>query len=181
MINLKNAIYYEYVDDVIIEIFDKYKWGLKRLEVEFSQELLETIVYCSFNLEGALIAFCAWTLWKKESGERFSSDKLTTILIDALKQGWIPTEFQENYLKQHADILENPRNLIWRKAAEILGDDLRNQTISDITEDGKLIFRDNLSLTQSDSEKMNIFGEYIIKLWHDNKFFSSDNYQSSSF
>ena len=49
MIDLREAVYEEYIDDIVVEIFDKYKWGLRRLGVNFCQELLETIVYCPQN------------------------------------------------------------------------------------------------------------------------------------
>ncbi len=167
MIDLRQAVYYEFVDDITVEIFDQYKWGLKRLGIDFSQELLEMIVYCSFGLESTLLAFCAWTLRKKEKGESFSRELLTNILIDALREGWIPSEFQKDYLKKHGNILTHPRESIWKEAEKILGYELRNQTISDITEEGQLIFRNNLQLTPNDTDKLAILRTYIVRLVND--------------
>ena len=108
MIDLRKAVYYEYIDDGVVEIFDKYKWGLRRLGVNFSQELLETIVYCSRNLETTLMAFCSWVLWLKSRGEKPNSDILSETLINALKSeiGWIPYDYQKDFLQQNLDILE---------------------------------------------------------------------------
>jgi len=86
----------------------------------------------------------------------------TQILIDAIKSGWIPTEFQENFLNKNANILENPRNLIWERCAKILGYDLRNRAILDITEEGEIILRENLNLSSDDWEKIATLKSYLM-------------------
>lgn len=118
MIDLRKAVYYEYVDEATVDIFDNYKWGLRRLGINFSQELLETIVYCPQNLENTLIAFCSWVLWLRKKGEKIDNQILVETLINALRseQGWIPFEFQRDLLNYHRDILENPQDTIWKKA-----------------------------------------------------------------
>ncbi|WP_323291131.1 hypothetical protein [Crocosphaera sp. XPORK-15E] len=156
MINLRNAIYYEYVDDVTVEIFDKYKWGLRRLGVDFSQELLETIVYCSQNLESTLIAFCAWVLWLKTQGEITNNEVLLETLINALRSenGWIPSESQKRFLNQNLDILESPKTSIWKQAGKQLGDTLRNRVIADISDEGDIIFKPNIILNEEEKQKI---------------------------
>ncbi|MGK7945999.1 MAG: hypothetical protein AB4058_16165 [Microcystaceae cyanobacterium] len=164
MINLRKEVCYEFIDDQVIEIFDKYKWSLQYLGVRFSQEILETIVDCSFHLENSLIAFCAWILWKKEKGDIFNHETLNSILIDALQEAWNPTDFQKKYLKEHDYILKSPRELIWEEAGKILGYELRNRTLADITENYNLIFMDNLKLTSDDENKLKELQEYINEL-----------------
>ena len=130
MIDLRKLVYYEFIDDETVEVFDRYKLGLEALGVNFTEEVGEIIIAYSYNLENSLRAFCAWILSKKEDGVKFTKENITQILIDALKSGWIPTEFQENFLNKNSNILENPRNLILERCAEILGYDLRNQAIA---------------------------------------------------
>lgn len=167
MINLRTAIYYEYVDDSVVEIFDKYKWGLRRLGINFSQELLETIVYCPHNLENTLIAFCSWVLWLKSQGEKTNSQILSDTLVQALKsdKGWIPYEYQKNFLEQHLDILKSPQLSLWKTAKKQLGEELRNRAIADISEEGYLILKPNILLTDEEKEKIEDFKVYIDQLY----------------
>jgi hypothetical protein len=164
MIDLRKLVYYEFIDDETVEIFDRYKWGLESLGVNFTEEVGEIIVACSYNLENSLRAFCAWILRRKQQGEKFTEENVTQILIDAIKSGWIPTEFQEKFLSKNSNILENPRNLIWERSAKILGYDLRNQAVFDVTEEGKIIFRENLTLSDDDWQKITTLKSYINTL-----------------
>jgi hypothetical protein len=161
MIDLRKLVYYEFIDNETVEIFDRYKWGLEALGVNFTEEIGEIIIAHSYNLEASLRSFCAWILSKKEQGVQFTKENVTQILIDAIKSDWIPTEFQENFLNKNSNILENPRNLIWERCAKILGYDLRNQSILDITEEGKIIFRENLTLSDDDWQKITILKSYL--------------------
>ncbi|MGK7962379.1 hypothetical protein [Crocosphaera sp.] len=167
MIDLRKAVYYEYIDDGVVEIFDTYKWGLRRLGVNFSQELLETIVYCPHNLENTLMAFCSWVLWLKSKGEKTYSDNLSDTLIKALKSdnGWIPYDYQKDFLQQHLDILESPRISLWKTAGIELGEGLRNRVIANISEEGELIFHTNILLTDEEREKIEVFKVYINDLY----------------
>ncbi len=167
MINLRNAVYYEYIDDSVVEIFDKYKWGLRRLGINFSQELLETIVYCPHNLENTLMAFCSWVLWLKSQGEKTYSDSLSETLIEALKSetGWIPYDYQKDFLQQHLDILESPQLSLWKTAQKQLGEELRNRAIADISEEGDLILKPNVLLTDEERQNIEAFKVYIDQLY----------------
>jgi hypothetical protein len=164
MIKLQDVVYYEFIDQETVEIFDRYKWGLEDLGVIFTEEVGEIIVAYSYNLENSLRAFCAWILRRKHQGEKFTEENVTQILIDAIKSGWIPTEFQEKFLSKNSNILENPRNLIWERSAKILGYDLRNQAVFDVTEEGKIIFRENLTLSDEEWQKITTLKSYINTL-----------------
>ncbi|MGK7955693.1 MAG: hypothetical protein AB4063_10600 [Crocosphaera sp.] len=167
MIDLRKAIYYEYIDDGIVEVFDKYKWGLRRLGINFSQELLETIVYCPQNLENTFMAFCSWVLWLKSQGEKTYSESLSDTLIKALKSdsGWIPYDYQKDFLSQHLDILEPPQVSLWKTAKKQLGEGLRNRVIADISEEGELIFKPNILLRDEEKEKIEAFKIHIDQLF----------------
>ena len=167
MIDLREAVYYEYIDDIVVEIFDKYKWGLRRLGVDFGQDLLETIVYCPQNLESTLMAFCSWALWLKSKGERPSPELLSETLIEALRsqRGWIPYDYQKDYLKQHQDILDSPKTFAWKAAKKHLGERLRNRVIADISSEGELIFQNNTVLTDEEKEKIDSFKDYIAEVY----------------
>jgi hypothetical protein len=167
MIDLRKAVYYEYIDDVVVEIFDKYKWGLRRLGINFSQELLETIVYCPNNLEGTLMAFSSWVLWLKSKGETSDPHILSETLINALRSesGWIPSDSQKYFLQQHSEILESPKISIWKAAAKYLGEELRNRVMVDISEYGDIIYMNNIILHQDEIEKIEAFKIYISELY----------------
>ncbi|MEA5509706.1 hypothetical protein VB715_08010 [Crocosphaera sp. UHCC 0190] len=167
MINLRKAIYYEYVDNITVEIFDKYKWGLRRLGVNFSQELLETIVYCPQNLESTLMAFCAWVLWLKAKGEKTDAHNLSETLINALRseQGWKPFEFQAAFLAEHHDILASPKDAIWEVAGQQLGETVRNRLIADISEEGEILFQTNLMLNEKEKQQIDELKTYIADLY----------------
>jgi hypothetical protein len=137
---------------------------LESLGVNFTEEVGEIIIAYSYNLENSLRAFCAWILRRKQQGEKFTEENVTQILIDAIKSGWIPTEFQEKFLSKNSNILDNTRNLIWETCAKILGYDLRNKVIFDVTEKGKIIFRENLTLSDDDQQKIITLKSYINSL-----------------
>jgi len=79
MIDLRKLVYYEFIDDEIVEIFDRYKWVLESLGVNFTEEVGEIIIAYSYNLENSLRAFCAWILFKKEQGVQFTKENVTQI------------------------------------------------------------------------------------------------------
>jgi hypothetical protein len=164
MINLRNAVYYETVDDITVDIFDKYKWGLKYLGIIFSQKLLDTIVYCSNDLESTLKAFCAWALWLKiDKKETIKSDILEETLIRSLQDGWQPSDFQEDFIAKHSYIFKSPQELIWEKAGDILGKQERNFVIADILENGELKFRDSANF--KNGKKIDELKTYIASLF----------------
>ena len=144
MINLRLAV--NYIDPQIINVFDRYKWGLSRLGVDFDQEVLDAIEFSGGHLEDSLIAFCSWTLQKREDGVVIEQEILSQTLVSAIRNKWIPSAYQENFLRKYDGIFKSARWTIWEKAAEILGHDKRNQTISDVTETGELVFFDYLDL-----------------------------------
>ena len=81
----------------------------------------------------------------KENNKQPNSEISKQNLIESIKEQWIPSVFQEKILCQYQYILESPREKIWKKASQILGKELRNTTIADISENGTIIFRENLS------------------------------------
>jgi hypothetical protein len=79
MIGLRKLVYYEFIDDETVEVFDRYKLGLEALGVNFTEEVGEIIIAYSYNLENSLRAFCAWILSKKEDGVKFTKENTADI------------------------------------------------------------------------------------------------------
>ncbi|MEL4895513.1 hypothetical protein [Crocosphaera sp. Alani8] len=79
--------------------------------------------------------------------------------------GWIPYNYQKNFLQQHLDILESPQVFLWKVAGKQLGERLRNRVIADISEEGELIFQANASLTHEERQKIEGFRVYIAELY----------------
>ena len=140
---------------------------MRRIGINFSQELLETIVYCPQNLESTLMAFCSWALWLKSKGERPNSELLSETLIEALRsqRGWIPYDYQKDFLERNQDILDSPKTFLWKAAKIQLGERLRNRVIADISEEGELIFQSNTLLTDEEKQKIDSFKDYIAELY----------------
>ena len=113
------------------------------------------------------MAFCSWVLWLKSRGEKPNSDILSETLINALKSeiGWIPYDYQKDFLQQNLDILESPQVSLWKTAEKELGASLRNRVIADISEEGELIFKVNVLLTDDEREKIERFKIYIDQLF----------------
>ena len=164
MINLKEEIYYEYIDDIKVEIFNKYKWALIRLGINFDREILEAIVYCPSNLENVFKAFCAWVLWLKNKGEKPESEILKETLLKALNDGWTPFKFQEKFLQKYQDLFINSQDFFWQQAQKYLGNELRNKLIADILENGTIIYHNNINfhnLSEEDLDNLSEFKIYI--------------------
>jgi len=164
MINLTQEIYYEYIDDVTVEIFNQYKWALSRLGINFDQEILEKIVYCSSNLEGCFQAFCGWVLRLQENGEKLGKETLRETLLKALKENWQPTDFQKQIIKKYQYLFTESQYFFWEKAKEILGYALREELIADILENGIIIYRENINLNNlspENLEKLTNFKNYL--------------------
>ena len=151
MIDLKIALCY--ADPDIVNIFNRYKWGLARLGVDFNEEVLDAIEFHAVDLGNSLRAFCAWILYKRELGETFDTETLNQTLVRAIKERWTPTTYQAKYLKKSDRIFESARWTIWEKAAEILGYDRRNQLIADVTEKCELVYIDRVDVFKLVSDR----------------------------
>ncbi|MFM8295590.1 MAG: hypothetical protein ACKN9E_13720, partial [Microcystaceae cyanobacterium] len=90
---------------------------------------------------------------------------INAILIESLKSHWIPTEFQEKFLRNYADILENPQNLLWRQAEKILGTELRDRVIANITEKGEIFFRENFTLADDELDKLTLLKLHFSEIF----------------
>ena len=160
MIDLREVIYYEEIEDIIVEIFNQYQWALSRFGMNFDQEILETIIYCERDLESSLQAFCGWVLTLKEKGETLEQEVLRETFLKAIKEHWQPTFYQQKMLKKYQDILIKPQDFYWQKAQEFLGDQLRNDLIIDITSNGVILYRENVNLNRLSEEDLNKLTEF---------------------
>lgn len=157
MINLRDVVYYENIEDTVVEIFEKYQYALIRLGLtEGSIDLFEAIVFCPSGLEGILESVCAWCFIKQQQGEVISLQTLEKILKKAIVQQWKPTSYQKRFLQRHPELLETPKEYLWRNLGESLGNELRDKLIHDISETGNIIYTDNayLYFTSEVSQKI---------------------------
>ena len=82
--------------------------------------------------------------------------------------GWTPFDFQKESLEKYSYIFESPKNIFWKKAKELLGEELLNEVIIDISEEGVIRFREDLTLkNDNDLQKIKKLRAYI----NDNYFF----------
>ncbi len=112
------------------EIFDKYKYALLVIGVDFSEESIqEALINCNNGFEDALRATIAYWYWLRNKGETFYAN---ACLLAAIHNTWNSYYWRDEYL-DNPDF-KNPRELFWEDAAKHLGYDLRNQAIIDIKE-----------------------------------------------
>lgn len=144
--------YYGYVEQGIVEIFNKYQWTLHQLGVQFQTETLLAIIDHPQDLESAFIAFIAWILYRKQQGDQFNYP-LDYLLVEAIEHQWKPTPFQQQFLAQHeADLFLNSQGYYWEQAGQILGEKLRDQLLADITLDGHLVFLNHRLLSSQERQ-----------------------------
>ncbi len=135
-----------------------------RLGMDLDTELLETIAYSRGGaLEPALWAFGSWSLYLEEKGEELDEYALRETLIKAIRQQWIPTDFQKSFIEKNRNAFLPIEEIIWRFAAEYLGRDLRNQTICHV-QDTRIIFNPDRELTREEEQKISDFKEELNSL-----------------
>lgn len=138
------------LDPEIIEIFNKYENLLIIIGINFDSCLLERIAYCDDGLEDIFISFCAWVLYKKEKKEIMTEQILKYTLIEAICSKWKPSNFQKNFLEKYKHLLKSRKEYLWQYAEKNLGRDRLNQIAYDITEEGILLFKPGIKLTDKD-------------------------------
>ncbi len=77
----------------------------------------------------------------------------------------ILNDYQKDYLKQHQDILHSPKTFLWKEAEKQLGKRLRDRILSDISEEGELIWQSSIILTDQEKHKIDSFKDYIAELY----------------
>jgi hypothetical protein len=144
------------------EIFDKYKYALLVIGVEFSDEnIQEALMNCDSGFEDALRATIAYWYWLRNRGETFYAN---SCLLSAIRHNWSSRYWRDEYL-DNPDF-KNPCELFWEDAAEYLGYDLRNQAIIDTKErdDGDIYILfcsgTTLRLTQAQRNGWNWLKQY---------------------
>jgi uncharacterized membrane protein YheB (UPF0754 family) len=152
----------EEIDPLTVEIFNQYKWALKRLKVDFNQQVGQSIIQTSHDLENIFIAFCGWTLSLIHQGEKITKHNSTNNLLQALGDNWYPTATQKALLKTNAHILESLESKMWQKAGEMLGMEQRNSLIFHLAEDGTI---DPEEAKNIDPEKLRALKQYQRYLW----------------
>ena len=115
------------LDEFEFEVFRIYKKALLHIGVNFDREdVLDAIVYCSFNMEDAFRSTIEyWYTGKMQYPSAF--------LISALNEGWKPRRWRDEWLEDPN--FKSPCLLWWEEAAFGLGVGKRNALIADVTED----------------------------------------------
>ncbi|HAG84563.1 MAG TPA: hypothetical protein DCL61_26280 [Cyanobacteria bacterium UBA12227] len=115
------------------EIFNKYKYALAYIGVDFSQEdVQEALLYCVDGFEDALRATIAYWYWLEEHSRPFYPN---SCLIQAISECWDSRYWNDCYL-------DNPNfksscEIFWEEAGKAWGTDFRNQFIADVNSDDK--------------------------------------------
>ena len=135
MWNLRNVTYVE-IDEVTLDIFDKYKYALAYIGVDFDREdVQDAVIDCSQGMEEAFQATIVYWQWKSKQKEDFYP---SAALIDALNKSWKPKYWQEEYLNNPN--FKSPYTLWWEQVGEKWGNDVRNQLIADVHDTGHIEF-----------------------------------------
>jgi hypothetical protein len=134
MLKLKNFVASELLTSEELEskqeIFDKYKYALLAIGVDFGDEVLQNaLINCNYGFEDVLRATIGYWYWLQNRDEPFYPNPC---LRAAIGNSWDSRYWKDEYLNNPA--FRNPRDLFWDEAAQYLGYDLRNRAILDVME-----------------------------------------------
>ncbi len=98
MWNLKSAKDYYNIDEITIEVFDKYKYALASIGVNFEREDVQELISSSSNgMEEAFQTTIEYWGSKKIKKEKFEHP--SAFLIKALAENWKPNNWSDKYLE----------------------------------------------------------------------------------
>ncbi|MEC4886794.1 MAG: hypothetical protein SAL70_36615 [Scytonema sp. PMC 1070.18] len=137
------------------EIFDKYKYALAYIGVDFNREdVQEALLNSVEGFEDALRATIAYWYWLEAKSETLDNPSLC--LIKALCNHWDSRHWQDWYLDNPN--FRNPGEIFWEQAGKALGFDLRNQIIADINSDNNgiesVMFRNGKALSLAAAKRL---------------------------
>lgn len=117
------------LEDYQKEIFQKYKYALIHIGVDFGrQDVQEALETCHNGLEDALKATISYWKWKKETLEYPSA-----FFIEALKNTWRPYEWHDHWMLDPN--FKSLTQKYWEETEISWGRNLRNSLIADVVED----------------------------------------------
>ena len=136
------------VDEITIEIFDKYKYALDYIGVNFSRADVQlAIMNCVFGMEAALQATITYWYYLQNNNQKLEYP--SAFLIEALSNNWQPKNWKEEYLDNPN--FKSPCLRWWDEAANVWGRDVRNSLIADVSEDEygheRILFRSGEKLS----------------------------------
>ena len=132
MWNLRLVAIDYFLDETTIELFDKYKYALAYIGIDFEREdIRNAIVECTCGMESAFQATIGYWFWTQDR-ERLL-EYPNAFLIDALFDQWKPYNWKDEYLDDPR--FKSPCQLWWEQAGERWGTELRNSLIADVSED----------------------------------------------
>jgi hypothetical protein len=131
MWSLKSVTDYYDIDEITIEVFDKYKYALAYIGVDFNRDDVREVVASScYGMEEAFQATISYWMWKKDNSEEFEHP--SAFLIKALSLNWKPISWSDNYLENPE--FKSPCQLWWEKAASQWGKEVRDKLVADVSE-----------------------------------------------
>jgi hypothetical protein len=131
MLNLSQVSDFE-IDEVTQEIFEKYKYALAYIGVDFEREDVQNaVIDCSYGMEEAFQTTISYWIWKQNNNQEFEFP--SAFLIAALSNQWKPYDWKDEYLNNPN--FKSPSQLWWEEAAVVWGAELRNTLVADVSED----------------------------------------------
>lgn len=130
MWNLNQVEYLE-IDEAEAEIFNKYKYALAYIGVNFEREDVQDAIISNLHtLENAFMTTISYWVWKQQKEQPLKYPN--AFLIKALNREWRPRDWREEYMNNPE--FKSRCQRWWEKAAEVWGRDVRNQLIADVCE-----------------------------------------------
>ena len=147
MWSLKKSQEFE-LDEIMIEIFEKYKFALAYIGVDFEREDVQwAVMSCAFGMEDAFQTTISYWYWVQRNQKKFEYPN--AFLIEAISKNWRPYEWKDEYLDNPN--FKSPYEQWWEEAGMRWGRDLRNSWVADVGEDEdgneRILFRSEEKLS----------------------------------
>ncbi len=136
------------IDEITQEIFNKYKYALAYIGVNFERsDVQSAIINCFFGMEDAFQATISYWYYVQNNNQKLEYP--SAFLIEALNNNWKPKNWREEYLNNPN--FKSPCLRWWDEAAQRWGTDVRNSLIADVGEDTygheRILFRSGEKLS----------------------------------
>lgn len=118
------------LDEDVREILHKYKAALTYIGVDFSREDVQEALENAYEgIEAVFQRVIEYWYFLQEQNRPFYAN---ACLLKALQDGWTPHHWTDDYLKNPD--FKSPCLVWWEKAAQVWGEQIRNQLVADVSE-----------------------------------------------